>query len=77
MKTKKALLWGAILCVVLWTLFDASNRPTQAQSASGSENEPVISRLENLLSNQKIIMSDLASIKEELRIIKIRITQQQ
>ena len=77
MKTRKILLWLCILSVVLWTIFDAANRPTQAQSASGPGNEIVLSRLETVLNNQRSIMSDLASIKEELRVIKIRVTQSQ
>ena len=77
MKTKKIFSWLAILAVVLWTVFYISNKPTQAQGASGPDDDTVISRLENILSNQKAILDGLASIKEELRIIKIRITQQQ
>jgi len=77
MKTRKIFLWVAILGVVLWTLFDAANRPTQAQDASAPENESVLSKLDLVLSNQKDISSDLASIKEELRIVKIRVTQAQ
>lgn len=76
-RLKKVFLWLCILFVVLWTIFDISNRPTQAQGSSAPDNDTVISKLENILSNQRAILDGLASIKEELRIIKIRITQQQ
>lgn len=77
MRTRKIFLWLAIVAVVLWTVLDSANRPTQAQSASSPDNAPVIAQLDKVLANQSAILSDLASMKEELRIIKIRITQQQ
>lgn len=37
----------------------------------------VMAKLDQILSNQKIIMADLATLKEELNIVKIRVTQSQ
>jgi hypothetical protein len=37
----------------------------------------VLAKLGEILNNQKVIMEDLAFMKEEIRIIKIRVTQSQ
>ena len=75
-KIKKTLPWLCIAVVVLWTLFGAPDRALRAQSSSGPD-AGVIAKLEAVLENQKTILDNLASMKEDLRIIKIRITQQQ
>jgi hypothetical protein len=77
MNIRKALLWICILAVVLWTVFDAGRAQTQAQSAPAPDSSAVLSKLDTVLDNQKTILAGLAAIKEELRIIKIRITQSQ
>ncbi len=76
MKIKKALPWLCIAAVVLWTLFGTSDKSLRAQSSSGPDAD-VIAKLDVVLENQKAILSDLASIKEQLRILTIRVTQQQ
>ena len=75
-KIKKTLPWLCIVVVVLWTLFGTPDKPLGAQSSSGPD-AGVIAKLDTVLENQKAILDNLASIKEDLRIIKIRITQQQ
>jgi hypothetical protein len=75
-KIKKTLPWVCIAVVVLWSLFGAPDKSLRAQSSSGPDAD-VIAKLDVVLQNQKAILDNLASIKEELRIIKIRITQQQ
>jgi hypothetical protein len=75
-KIKKTLPWLCIAAVVLWTLFGTSDKSLRAQSSSGPDAD-VIAKLDTVLGNQKAILDNLASIKEDLRIIKIRITQQQ
>ena len=42
-----------------------------------SSDSAVLAKLDAVLSAQKSIMEELAAIKEDLRIIKIRITQSQ
>ncbi len=76
MKIKKMLLWLCILLVVISSFLGATNRPTQAQTSSGTDST-VMAKLDQILDNQKNIIDGLASAREELRIIKIRITQQQ
>ena len=75
-KIKKTLPWLCIAAVVLWTLFSAPGKSLRAQSSSGPDAD-VVAKLDVVLENQKAILDNLASIKEDLRIIKIRITQQQ
>jgi hypothetical protein len=76
MKLKKALPWLCILAVVLWTIFGAQSRPMSAQDSS-DPNADMLAKLDQVLENQKNIIAVLASLKEELRVIKIRVTQQQ
>jgi hypothetical protein len=75
-KIKKTLPWLCIAAVVLWTLFSAPGKPLGAQSSSGPDDD-IIAKLDVVLANQKTILSDLASMREQLRILTIRVTQQQ
>ena len=75
-KFKKTLPWLCIAAVVLWTLFGAADKAPRAESSSRSDVD-VVARLDIILENQKAILSDLASMKEQLRILTIRVTQQQ
>jgi hypothetical protein len=76
MKITKVLLWLCILVIVASSFLGIANKPTHAQDSAGNEAE-VLAKLTQILDNQKAILDQLASMKEELRIIKIRITQQQ
>jgi hypothetical protein len=76
MDFKKMLLWSAIAVVVAASVFWPSYKPGTAQAAAGAD-PAVTSKIDTVLQNQRAIMADLASIKEELRIIKIRVTQAQ
>ena len=76
MKTTKTLVWLCILIVVISSFLGAANKLTHAQDSSGPGAD-VIAKLDRVLDNQKTILDQLASMKEELNIIKIRITQQQ
>ncbi len=58
------VLLGGVLCVI------------DAQSSKPSDSA-VLAKLDAVLSAQASIEEDLAAIKEDLRIIKIRITQAQ
>lgn len=76
MKIKKMLLGLMISLIVIASLLGGTDRPTSAQSASGPES-PVMVKLAEVLQNQKAILDNLASIREELKIIKIRVSQNQ
>lgn len=58
------VLLGGVFCII------------DAQGAK-SDDLAVLARLDAILDIQKLITDDLAAIKEDLRIIKIRITQAQ
>ena len=58
-----AVLAGGAFCVI-----DAQTKSSDAA---------VLAKLDAMLDAQKTITDDLAAIKEDLRIIKIRITQAQ
>ena len=73
---KRTVFMVIVLAVVFVVLFGVTGRAIHAQG-SGASDSTVSVKLDAVLINQKSIMKDLADIKEELRIIKIRITQQQ
>ena len=73
---KKSILFGLIVSlVVIACLLGIADRATQAQSAG--QDQSVSAKLDEILGNQRTILENLSNIKEELRIIKIRITQSQ
>jgi len=76
MKLKKTVLAFFISIIIVTAFLSMAGRATYAQSSDASD-QAVLAKLEEVLNNQKSIMTDLASIKEELRIIKIRVTQSQ
>jgi len=60
-----------ILCI--GSVFASQLLHAQTDSADSQ----IVKKLDEILANQKTFTQDIAFIKEELRIIKIRITQQQ
>jgi len=62
--------------VVIAAVLGMTDRVIHAQSLGASDLE-VLAKLDAILSGQKVIMDDLAAMKEELGIIKIRVTQSQ
>lgn len=75
MKNKKAVIFF-ISAAVVAILLGGAIRVIYAQGAN-SQDMTVLAKLNEVLSNQKVIMDELAGLKEDLRIIKIRITQSQ
>ena len=47
-----------------------------AQDETSAQND-ISGKLDQILSNQKAIMDQIASLKQELNVVKIRVTQQQ
>lgn len=64
-----------IFLVVIVSVFTFSYKITQAQ-APDLDSE-ISGKLDAIASDQKVILQELAAIKQELYIIKIRITQAQ
>ena len=69
-RTPLGLRVCAIIMVSLFTL-------ASGQIRAGADDAGVAKKLYEVLDNQEAIMESLSSIKEELKVIKIRVTQQQ
>ncbi len=68
-KTIFAVLLIAIIVIISMGLSYAEDQPANQPDASG--------KLDQILNNQRIIMDEISSLKQELNIIKIRVTQSQ
>lgn len=74
MKTAKIFIAVIlVLAAVSATLVFSAIARAQDQ---GVDQSAILSKLDQVLANQKNIMDQMASIKNELAIIKIRVTQQ-
>jgi hypothetical protein len=71
---KKLFMGLAVLFAVI-CIITVMNRPTHAQSQA--DNSDILKKLDAVLNNQKTILAEISSISEELKIIKIRVTQAQ
>ena len=75
MRSSKILALVFIAVVVSAIVLGATSRVLNAQGAV--QDQGIAEKLDAIANTQKAILDDLASIKEELRIIKIRVTQTQ
>lgn len=75
MNIRKVLVGAAIVLVAVTGIIIAA-RAAHGQAAEQASPD-VSGKLDQVLSNQKSIMQSLESMKQELNIIKIRITQRQ
>lgn len=73
---KRLLLAAVALFAVVFALTNVTNSYHQVQAADQMPAD-VSAKLDEILNNQKSIMQSLDSMKQELNIIKIRITQRQ
>ena len=73
MKIKKIIMGLFISLLVISVICAITDRRIQAQAA-GSDSE-VSKKLDDILRNQKKMLEELASIKAELNVIKIRVTR--
>jgi len=81
MDSKRLWVSVSVAAIIGIVLFSMNDRPISAQGAQGSASQggdaALAEKLEEVLANQRQIMADLAGIKEELDIVKIRVTQSQ
>jgi len=81
MQVKRFMIVSAVFIAVAALLAAVSVRPIRAQdmssSSSASGNAEVMAKLDEILKNQKDTLQQLDNVKEELKIIKIRVTQGQ
>ncbi len=76
MKRDRVVVTFFISIAIIAILIGTAIRATHAQNANPSDTT-VLAKLDEVLNNQKFIMQEIAGLKEDLRIIKIRITQSQ
>ena len=74
---RKVFLGVLIVFVAVAILFAITGGIIRAQSENETGDPDTIKKLDDILKGQKDILDGIASIKEELGVIKIRITQQQ
>ena len=73
----KKILTGIVLVLVL--IVAASifvNGMTHAQTQSPDQSE-ISAKLDQILNNERAMMDQIASMRQELNVIKIRVTQSQ
>ncbi len=75
MKIKRMFTALIISLAVLGVLLAATNRTIQAQS--GATDPEIIKRLDEISATQNKILAEIAAVKEEVRIVKVRVTQSQ
>jgi hypothetical protein len=76
MKTGRAVVAFVILIVVVAVFLGMTGRVIHAQD-SGASDPTVMTKLDAVIGNQKLIMESLVAIKEELGVIKVRVSQNQ
>lgn len=76
MKTRKMFTFLIIALVVMSILFVFMARSVKAQGEEVLSQE-ISKKLDDVINSQKQIMDAIDSMKAELAVIKIRITQQQ
>lgn len=50
---------------------------TSTHAEGAVDSQEISRKLEEVLNNQKTILADLAALRNEIQIVKIRVTQQQ
>jgi hypothetical protein len=73
---KKVMAGFCITIAIIAGLLFMAGQMTHAQN-EGASDPTVLAKLNEILGNQKEIMADLANMKEQLRILTVRVTQAQ
>ena len=76
MRTKKAAFVMFVSLAVIASLVMVAGRVTHARGSAGA-GESILAKLNEVIGNQRTILAELAGLKEQLRIITIRVTQSQ
>jgi len=72
---KKMFIGLAVSIAVICVLIVLTNRPIRAEGQI--DNLEVLKRLDQVLADQKAILEGIEALKQEVYVIKIRVTQQQ
>lgn len=76
MGVKRVALGLAVSMAVIAVLLAVTDRKIQAQSDNGTTGE-LAQKIDQIAADQKAVIADLAEIKEQLRILTVRVTQDQ
>jgi hypothetical protein len=71
----KKIFVGLIIFLMILSVIAAAGRIVTAQDAASSVE--ILKKLDDMIAAQKAIAQDIAMMKEEIKIIKIRVTQNQ
>ena len=75
MNIRKMLIGFTISIVVITVLLAVTDRTIHAQS--GDANAELMQKVDQIARDQQVILANQAAITEQLRILTIRVTQQQ
>ena len=75
MRIRKILTGLVTSVIVITCLIALTDITTRAQAASSDSD--ISKKLDDIINGQKTIQADIAAIKQELAVIKIRVTQNQ
>ncbi len=70
----KKILIGFIVFLMLFAMIGLTLKAQAEETVSKSD---ISKKLDEILKNQKDILDQIAVLKEEMRIIKVRVTQNQ
>ncbi len=76
MNIRRAILAFFVLIAIVAAFIGVTGRITHAQN-QGASDSTVMAKLDEVLAAQKAMAETLSSIKEDLRIIQVRVTQSQ
>ena len=76
MRIRKILIGIMLASILIAAASMFVNSRTHAQDQT-QDQSAMMSKLDQILNNEKVIMDEIASMRQELNIIKIRVTQSQ
>ena len=74
MKISKIMTAVVIVFIVISAILFLANRSAKAE---GDNNAVVLQKLDEVINGQKAILDGMESLKREINIVKIRVTQAQ
>ena len=74
MKINKVMIAAVITLIAVSALLFFANKPINAE---GDNSAAVLQKLDEVINGQRAILEGMDSLKREINIIKIRVTQQQ
>ncbi|MFA5143229.1 MAG: hypothetical protein WC522_03540 [Candidatus Omnitrophota bacterium] len=76
MRRAKVLI-GIVLVLMMAALPLLLTGTAHAENDGGDQSDTIINKLNQILDSQKAIAGEVASMRQELNVVKIRVTQSQ